>query len=98
MMSSDSVVKHLRTEDLMDDLMELQVAVGLRSFLQDLQTLWRRFRARRTVARLCSWCKRLRIYSREGWFGANLARLTDLVGISPEVIEEQIVMGHEDLS
>ena len=93
-MSSDSVVKHLRTEDLMDDLMELQVAVGLRSFLQDLQTLWRRFRA----VRLCSWCKRLRIYSREGWFGANLARLTDLVGISPEVIEEQIVMGHEDLS
>jgi len=97
-MSSDSVVKHLRTEDLMDDLMELQVAVGLGLFLQDLQTLWRRFRARRTVFRLCSWCKRLRIYSREGWFGANLARLTDLVGISPEVIEEQIVMGHEDLS
>ncbi len=97
-MSSDSVVKHLRTEDLMDDLMELQVAVGLGLFLQDLQTLWRRFRARRTVVRLCSWCKRLRIYSREGWIGANLARLTDLERISPEVIEEQIVMGHEDLS
>jgi len=48
------------------------------------------------VVRLCSWCKRLRIYSREGWIGANLARLTDLVRISPEVIEEQIVMGHED--
>jgi hypothetical protein len=58
MMSADSAVKHLRTEDLMDDLMELQVAMGLGSFLQDLQTLWRRFRAQRTVARLCPWCKR----------------------------------------
>ena len=52
MMSSDSVVKQLRTEDLIEDLMELQVVMGLGSFLQDLQTLWRRFRARRTVARL----------------------------------------------
>ena len=74
-MSSDSVVKHLRTEALMDDLMELQGAIGLGSFLQDLQTLWRRFRARITVT-----------------------RLTDLVGISPEVMEEQIVTGHKDLS
>jgi len=97
-MSSDSAVKHLRTEDLMDDLMELQVAIGLGSFLQDLQTLWRRFRAWITVTRLCSWCKRLKIYSQEGWFGANLARLTDLVGTSTEVMEEQIMMGHEDLS
>ena len=28
MMSADSVVKHLRIEDLMEDLIELQVAVG----------------------------------------------------------------------
>jgi len=42
--------------------------------------------------------KRLKIYSREGWFGANLARLTDLVEISPEVMEEQMMTGHEDLS
>ncbi len=53
-MSADSVVKHLRTEDKMEDLIEFQVAVGspwtilsrAGSFLQDLQTLWRRFRAR----------------------------------------------------
>ena len=31
MMSSDSVVKHLRTEDMMEDLIKLQVAVGLGS-------------------------------------------------------------------
>ena len=56
MMSADSVVKHLRTEDKMEDLIEFQVAVGSRagSFLQDLQTLWRRFIARITVERLCS--------------------------------------------
>ena len=62
MMSADSVVKHLRTEDKMEDLIEFQVAVGslwtilsrAGSFLQDLQTLWRRFRAWIIVERLCS--------------------------------------------
>jgi hypothetical protein len=61
MMSADSVVKHLRTEDKMEDLIEFQVAVGslwtalsrVGLFLQDLQTLWRRFRARITEERLC---------------------------------------------
>ena len=52
MMSSDSMVKHLRTEDMMEDLIELQVVVGLGFFLQDLQTLWSRFREWMTVERL----------------------------------------------
>ena len=91
---------------MMEDLIKLQVVVGsprtipsqLGSFFQDLQTLWTRFRAWITVERLFSGCIRLKIYSREGLSGANLARLIDLVGISPEVMEEQRMIGHEDLS
>ena len=106
MMSSDSFVKHLRTEDMMEDLIKLQVVVGsprtipsqLGSFFQDLQTLWTRFRAWITVERLCSWCRRLKIYSREGLTVANFAMLSDLMGILPEVMEEQRMIGHVDLS
>ena len=49
-------------DSLLPDLIEFQVAVGspwtilsrAGSFLQDLQTLWRRFRAQIIVERLCS--------------------------------------------
>lgn len=52
--SSDSAVKHLRIEDLMEDLIELQVVEGLwfLFLLQDLQTLWMRIRDLRTVEKL----------------------------------------------
>ena len=80
----------------MEDLIELQVVVGLGSFLQDLQTLWRRFRERMTVERLWVRCRRLKIYSRDGLSEVNLVRLTDLVGIWPVVMEEQRMKGQED--
>ena len=80
----------------MEDLIELQVVVGLGSFLQDLQTLWRRFREQMTVERLWVRCRRLKIYSRDGLSEVNLVRLTDLVGISPVVMEEQRMKGQED--
>ena len=52
--SSASAVKHLRIEDLMEDLIELQVVEGLwfLFLLQDLQTLWMRIRDLRTVEKL----------------------------------------------
>ena len=52
--SSDSTVKHLRIETLMEDLIELQVVEGLwfLFLLQDLQTLWMRIRDLRTVEKL----------------------------------------------
>ena len=44
--SSDSAVKNLRIEDLMEDLIELQVVVGLwfLLLLHVLQALWMRVR------------------------------------------------------
>ena len=52
--SSDSAVKHLRIEDFMEDLFELQVVVGLwfLLLLHVLQTLWMRVRDLRTVEKL----------------------------------------------
>ena len=52
--SSDSTVKHLRIEDLIEDLIELQVVVGLwfLLLLHVLQALWMRVRDLRTVEKL----------------------------------------------
>ena len=52
--SSDSTVKHLRIEDLIEDLIELQVVVGLwfLLLLHVIQALWMRVRDLRTVEKL----------------------------------------------
>ena len=52
--SSDSTVKHLRIDDLIEDLIELQVVVGLwfLLLLHVLQALWMRVRDLRTVEKL----------------------------------------------
>ena len=52
--SSDSAVKNLRIEDLMEDLIELQVVVGLwfLLLLHVLQALWMRVRDLRTAEKL----------------------------------------------
>ena len=51
-----------------------------------------------TVERLWACCSRLKTYSQDGLSEVNLVRLTDLVGISSVVMEEQRIMGQEDFS